>query len=141
MLLHQISFGKWRPNIWYRKINITFFIFLDKSLGYLLNWPVFEKNCFRKKHTQKQSPEVFYVKGVLRKIAKLTGKHLCQSLILNKVAGLRTATLLKKRLWFRCFPVNFVKFLKHIFYRTPLVAASEPGRLSASHQFEWISQR
>ena len=28
----------------------------------------------------------------------------------NKVAGLRAAALLKKRLWHRCFPVNFAKF-------------------------------
>ena len=35
------------------------------------------------------------------------------------------APLLKKRLWRRCFPVNFVKFLRTLFlYRTPLVAAS-----------------
>ena len=26
--------------------------------------------------------------------------------------GLRSATLLKKRLWHKCFPVNFVKFLR-----------------------------
>ena len=50
-------------------------------------------------------------KGVLRNFAKFTGKHLCQSLFFNKVAGLRPATLLKKRLWHRCFPVNFAKFL------------------------------
>ena len=37
--------------------------------------------------------------------------------------GLRSTTLFKKRLWRRCFPVNFVKF--SFFYRTPLVAASE----------------
>ena len=30
----------------------------------------------------------------------------------NKVAGLRPATLLKKRLWHRCFPMNYVKFLR-----------------------------
>ena len=30
------------------------------------------------------------------------------------------ATLLKKRLWHRCFPRNFVKFLKTPFYRTLL---------------------
>ena len=29
-----------------------------------------------------------------------------------KVVGLRPATLLKKSLWHRCFPVNFVKFLR-----------------------------
>ena len=44
------------------------------------------------------------------------GKHLCQSLFFNKYADLRPATLLKKRLWHRCFPVNFVKFLRTPFY-------------------------
>ena len=43
---------------------------------------------------------------------KFTGKHLCQSLFFNKVVGLGLATLFKKRLWHRCFPVNFVKFLR-----------------------------
>ena len=51
-------------------------------------------------------------KGVLVNLAKFTRKHLCQSLFFNKVAGLRPATLLKKRLWHRYFPVNFVKFLR-----------------------------
>ena len=45
-------------------------------------------------------------KGVLGNFAKFTGKHLCQSLFFNKVAG-RPATLLSKRLWHMCFPVNF----------------------------------
>ena len=43
---------------------------------------------------------------------KFTRRHLCQSLFFNKVAGLRPVTLLKKRLCHRCFPVNFVKFLR-----------------------------
>ena len=48
-------------------------------------------------------------KGVLRNFEKFTGKHLCQSLFLNKVAGLR-----------HC------KISRNTFsYRTPLVAASE----------------
>ena len=38
-------------------------------------------------------------KGVLRNFAKFTGP----------------ATLLKKRLWYRCFPVNFAKFLRTAF--------------------------
>ena len=34
------------------------------------------------------------------------------------------ASLLKKRLWYRCFPVNFAKFFKNTFFsRTPPVAA------------------
>ena len=32
-------------------------------------------------------PEVICEKGVLRNFAKFTGKHLCQSLFFNKVAG------------------------------------------------------
>ena len=55
-------------------------------------------------------------KGVLRNFAKFTEQHLC----------LRPAILFKKRLWHRCFPVNFAKFfIEHLFYRTPPVAASE----------------
>ena len=64
---------------------------------------------------QKQPPELFCKKSVLKNFAKFTGKHLCQSLFLNKVAGLRLANLLKTRPWHRCFPVNFAKIL-----RTPL---------------------
>ena len=45
-------------------------------------------------------------------LQKLIGKHLYQNLFLNKVAGLRPATLLKKRFWHRCFPANFTKFLR-----------------------------
>ena len=37
-------------------------------------------------------------KGILKNFAKLIGKHLYQGLFLNKVAGLRPVTLLKKRL-------------------------------------------
>ena len=54
-------------------------------------------------------------KGILRDLTKFTRKHLCQSLFFNKVAGLRPATLLKKRLWHRYFPVNFAKFLRTAF--------------------------
>ena len=43
---------------------------------------------------------------------------------------LRPATLLKKRPWHRCFPVNFAKFLRTPFYITPLVAASVMPSLS-----------
>ena len=58
---------------------------------------------------------------------KFTGKHLCQSLFFNKVAGLRP--LLKN--WHRCFPVNFAKFL-----RTPFLQNSS-GRLFLSTLIWW----
>ena len=41
--------------------------------------------------------------------SKFSGEQPCQS-----------KTLLKERLWYRCLPMDFAKFL-----RTPLVAASE----------------
>ena len=40
--------------------------------------------------------KVFCKKGVLKNLAKLTGEHLSVSLFVNKVAGWRPATLLKK---------------------------------------------
>ena len=61
-------------------------------------------------------PEVFCKKSVLRNFTKFTGKHLCQGLFFNKVAGLRAATLLKKRLWHRCFAENFGKYLRTPFF-------------------------
>ena len=54
-------------------------------------------------------------KHVLRNFAKCTGKRLCQSLFCNKVAGLKPVTLLKKKLWHRCIPLNFAKFLRTSF--------------------------
>ena len=65
---------------------------------------------------EKQTPEVYYKKDVLKNFAKLTEKHLCQSPFFNKIAGLRPASLLKKRLWHRYFPVNFAKFSKTTFF-------------------------
>ena len=35
-------------------------------------------------------------KAVLTNFAKFTGKHLCQSLLFNKVAGLSPVTLLRR---------------------------------------------
>ena len=60
---------------------------------------------------QKQPPGVFWKKGVLRNF-KINRKTPVPESVFNKVAGLTPATLLKKRLWLMCFPVNFVKFLR-----------------------------
>ena len=61
-------------------------------------------------------PEVFCKKGVLRNFTKFTGKHLCQRLFFNKVAGLRPTASLKNSLWHGCFPVKFAKFLRADFF-------------------------
>ena len=61
-------------------------------------------------------PQVYCCKKrVLRNIAKLTGKNLCQTEPFLKVAGLNTVMLLKEKLWYRCFSMDFLKFLR----RTP----------------------
>ena len=86
---------------------LVFFKFFWKMYFWAFETPNFEglhrkKNCafpLRKKEkksfsdltwkSQEQLPEVLCKKGVLR-----------------------PATLLKKRLWHKCFPVNFAKFLR-----------------------------
>ena len=60
--------------------------------------------------SQKQPLDVFHKKGVLKNFVKFIGKHLYQRLFFIKVSGLRPATLLKKRLWYWCFPMIFGKF-------------------------------
>ena len=85
-----------------------------------------ENNCsvvaFTKRN-RSSHPRCSVRKGVLRNFVKFTRKHLCHSIFFNKVPGLRPATLLKNRLWHRCFPVNFAKFL-----RTPFLQNTS-GRL------------
>ena len=86
---------------------------------------------------QKQSSRGVNVEKVFLEISKqFTGKHLCQNLLLNKVAGLRPVIFLKKRLWHRCFPVNFSKFL-----RTFSVGASENTCEPADFREELVDLR
>ena len=57
--------------------------------------------------------EVFCEKGVLRKFAKHRKTPVRVSFLIKlQASGLRPAALLKKSLWYRCFPVNFAKFLR-----------------------------
>ena len=52
-------------------------------------------------------------------------KHNVITVQKQSARSLRLATLFKKRLWHRCFRVNFEKFLRTpIFRRTPLMAAA-----------------
>ena len=102
------------------------YLFQDKI--YYLNKIYF---CFAKikfsKHTlykQKQPPEVFYKKSVLRDFTKFTGKHLCQSLSFNKVAGLSSATFLKKRLA-QVFSCEFYEIFKNNFFTEHFWTASK----------------
>ena len=72
-------------------------------------------------------------KSVFRNFPKFIGKQLCQSLFFNKVAGLELATLIKKRLWHKCFPVNFATLKLFLVFR-------EAG-LAACNSIKWHQHR
>ena len=69
----------------YSSLNI--FVSQYEALTDFLAYVVLVCSIFRYNH-----PEVFCKKGILRNFGKFTGKHMCLSLLLNEVAGLRPAT-------------------------------------------------
>ena len=75
--------------------------------------------------------------SIVNNFAKFTSNHLCQSLFYNKVARLRPATFLNKKLWYRCFPLNFAIFLRTsiFFLRTPF-AKPLRSTVSGTNSFE-----
>ena len=99
---------------------------LNLGIGFCINWLVLSN--YKEIIARKKQFQINHASH-LKNFTKFTGKYLCQSLFFDKVAGLRPATLLKKRLWHRCFPVNFVKFLRTSFLQNTsgrlLLVASE----------------
>ena len=80
---------------------------------------VFRENVFLRSSLQ----EVFYKEGVLKSLAKFTGKHLCQSFFFNKVAD--TCNFIKKEALVQVFACEFCEISKNTFLeRTPLMTAS-----------------
>ena len=61
-----------------------------------------------------------FLKSVLKNFAKLTGKHLNQSLFFNKGAGLQQQLCLKRNCGTGAYLLILQKLLKHLFYRTSL---------------------
>ena len=85
-------------------------------------------NCtgkFFHRHGNSQNTEAA-TEGFLKNFNKLIGKCPCQSRFFNKVAGLRPANLLKKRLQHKCFSVNFVKFLRTTFLQATVFQNMKP---------------
>ena len=88
-------------------------------------------------------PELFYEKGALKNFAKF-GKHLCQSLLFNKVVLWKPPTLLKRD-HSTLLSCEFCKnFEEHIFCETPANSCfcilpiwrpEEPGEKVAYTQF------
>ena len=81
-------------------------------------------------------------KGVLRHIAKFTGKHLCQRLFFNKVVGLRpqACNFIKKETLAQVFSCEFCEISKDTFFTEHFQATAsmfcslELTDLAESHQ-------
>ena len=65
---------------------------------------------------QKQPPKVFCKKDGFRNFAKFTGKHMCQSLFFNKVAGLQPCKIIKKETLAQVIPCKFCEISKNTFF-------------------------
>ena len=90
------------------------FTAFPSKLFFYKNWS--QNHIFT--HCRSSRREVFCRKGVLRNLAKFTGKHLWQSLFFNKVAG-----LIEKEALAQVFSCEFCQISKNIFsYRTPPMA-------------------
>ena len=80
------------------------------SIWKMYEWVTNGKLMFQKCYRSSR-PEVFCKKGVLKNLAKFTGKHQCQSLFFNKVAG-----LIKKETLAQVFSREFAKYLRTTFF-------------------------
>ena len=105
----QIYYEVFQPETAFRKLLVC------KSVGNSQadTFPViqfyFRPVCIQNTCRHRSSHRCSVRKGVLRNFTKFTRKHLCQGHFLIK---LQACNFIKKRLWYRYFPVNFAKFLR-----------------------------
>ena len=72
---------------------------------------------------EKQTLECSVRKGVLGNFEKFAGKHLRQSLFFNKIAGLNSATSIKKEALVQVFSCEFYEISKKTFFKARTVAS------------------
>ena len=122
-LHHRYSTGFKNTPLHYKNCSIacfscislkTSYLLFDTNLHNCLVWTVlleFANQSQKPSENRSSHPEGFCKKTVLRKLAKSTGKYLCQSLFFNKVAGLRPTTLFKRDSGTDVFQWNLWKFV------------------------------
>ena len=76
---------------------------------------------------------MFCRKVFLKISKKIHRKTPVQEFGFNKAVGLRPSTLLKKRLWHMCFPVNFQK---HLFFKEHFQWLFLPAQETETEQLE-----
>ena len=103
----------------YRGSRITVFVcsFVPVSFcifDYLYRDFWFFVDCFVTSALSRSSHLEVFVKKVFLEISENSQENTCVrvSFLVKLQTFMRPATLLKKRLWHRCFPVNFAKFIK-----------------------------
>ena len=112
LVITSMTFSKDNSNVMHNKIfqhNVCRILpnrcLYKQKISFLIQkWDHCKTMKTQNRKNRSSRPEVFCEKGFFRNFAKFTGKHLCQNLFFNKVPP---ASLLKKRLWHRHFPVNF----------------------------------
>ena len=92
--------------------------------------------------SQKQPPEVFYKKRCSWAFRKIHRKTPVPGTLFKQSWRPRPAILLKKSLWHRCFPVNFVKFPRTTFLqntsgRLLLILRSVSFCILIIHKLSW----
>ena len=100
----------WNLLTWSLKMSVVDFNFNNvEGLALSCKW------SFLVLPSLKSRRDVFFKKYVFRNFAKFTGKHQCQSLYFDKVAGMRTATLLKDKTVAQVFSCEFCEIFKSTF--------------------------
>ena len=82
------------------------------NLKYYLNLSILQLSW----STRNRCSQMFFKIGALKNSRVFMGKHLYWSLFLIKIAGLQVCNFIKKRLQYRCFPVNISKFSRAVFF-------------------------
>ena len=87
---------------------------------------------------QKQSSKGVLKKGVLRNFTKFTGKHLCQSLFFNKVAG-SACNSIKKETLPQVFFCEFYEISKNTFLQNTSGRLLPTFLVSMTLKMNWLS--
>ena len=110
---------------WSSETYLTCFLhllYLTSMMVLFRDWSWLQ-NSFRgkitalRKSNHRSSQQSCSIEKAFLKCLQISQENTCSRvLFFNKVAGLKPAVLLKKRLWSKFSPVNFAKFQKHLFY-------------------------
>ena len=106
---------------------------------------LYKKVCFKKfaKFTGKHMCQSLFFNKVAglwcsEIFAKITGYHIRQSLFSNKIAGLRPATLLKKETLVKLFSCHFCRIFKNTFFIERFWTTASKGSYKKSARMDFL---